>query len=141
MDIDHFKNINDQCGHAAGDYALREVAGILKRHQRTSDLVSRWGGEEFLITLPKTELDDSVVTAERIRRELESCQLEFAEQKLNVTASFGVASLLPDESLDDLIKRADNALYVAKRNGRNRVESDSGARPEKAGGFDPLSRI
>jgi diguanylate cyclase (GGDEF)-like protein len=128
MDIDHFKIINDQYGHAAGDYALREVAGILKRHQRTSDLVSRWGGEEFLVTLPKTTLDNSLLTAERIRLEIESYQFELAEQKLKVTASFGVASLLPDESLDDLIRRADNALYAAKRNGRNRVETDSGGR-------------
>jgi diguanylate cyclase (GGDEF)-like protein len=128
LDIDHFKKINDQYGHAAGDCVLSEVAGILKRYQRTSDLVSRWGGEEFLVTLPKTTLENSVVTAERIRVGLESHQFIVADQKLDVTASFGVASLLPNESLDELIKRADNALYAAKRNGRNRVESDSGGR-------------
>jgi diguanylate cyclase (GGDEF)-like protein len=128
LDIDHFKEINDQYGHAAGDYVLSEVAAILKTYQRASDLVTRWGGEEFLVTLPKTTLDNSMVTAERIRAGLESHQFVFAGQKLDVTASFGVASLLPNEALDDLIDRADKALYTAKRNGRNRVESNSGAR-------------
>jgi diguanylate cyclase (GGDEF)-like protein len=124
LDIDLFKNINDRYGHAVGDFMLRETARILQRHQRTSDLVCRWGGEEFLIALPKSSLTNSLLTAERIRLELASHTFTIDNKQLNITASFGVTSIQPDETLEDLINRADNALYTAKWNGRNRVESN-----------------
>ena len=119
MDIDDFKSVNDNYGHNVGDIFLKEIAEILKTSFRDVDTVGRWGGEEFLILLPKTNLADSKQIAEEVRKKIEL--YSFAEID-NRTASFGVATHINNESLSNLLNRADKALYTAKENGRNRVE-------------------
>lgn len=116
FDIDHFKRINDTAGHIAGDDVLRQVADLVRRHLRDADLFARYGGEEFILLLPSTTAAQAVAVAERIRQELHSTAL--------VTISSGVAELAPnDDSIDPVIQRADNALYEAKQQGRNRTNS------------------
>lgn len=123
LDIDYFKRINDTFGHAAGDLVLTEVARQLKRHIRGSDMVCRYGGEEFVLILPDASLDGARLRAENIRTLVESLDLKYHGQPLGtITASLGVA-LFPDHApeADSLIDAADEALYEAKRTGRNRV--------------------
>jgi diguanylate cyclase (GGDEF)-like protein/PAS domain S-box-containing protein len=118
LDIDHFKSINDRHGHAVGDEALRQVSAVLRTLSRGGDLVCRYGGEEFCVVLPQVDLDAAVAAAERFRREIESRR--FAG--ISVTSSFGVATWgLGAASPKELIDQADQALYTAKRTGRNRV--------------------
>lgn len=119
MDIDDFKSVNDHYGHNIGDTFLKEIAEILKASFRDVDTVGRWGGEEFLILLPKTTLEDSKKIAEKVRKEIELYQFSKIGNK---TASFGVATHNDNEYLFSLLNRADKALYMAKENGRNRVE-------------------
>jgi diguanylate cyclase (GGDEF)-like protein len=119
IDIDDFKSVNDTYGHNIGDVFLKEIAEILKTSFRDVDTVGRWGGEEFLILLPKTNLEDSREIAEKVRKEIE---LHKFTEIGNKTASFGVAAHSNNESLSSLLNRADKALYAAKENGRNRVE-------------------
>jgi diguanylate cyclase (GGDEF)-like protein len=123
-DIDHFKRFNDTWGHLAGDAALRHVSRMLAGHMRPSDLVARYGGEEFSALLPETALEDAGAIAERLRAGIESATLTLAEssQAVGVSVSIGIALAGPDEALEDMIGRADEALYRAKENGRNRVE-------------------
>jgi diguanylate cyclase len=118
LDVDRFKNINDTFGHAAGDEVLIGFADLLRRSVPKTADVGRWGGEEFLVVLPKSNLEIALVQAEKMRAALEAHVFAVGQ----VTASFGVACLHPDESLSDLIRRADLALYAAKSRGRNRVE-------------------
>ena len=119
MDVDHFKQYNDTYGHQAGDEVLRQVAQILSAHVREGDFVARYGGEEFVVVLPRTDLESAVAVAERLRRAVESAEWQLRP----VTGSFGVASIRPDmETRQELIEAADQALYQAKTNGRNRVE-------------------
>ena len=123
VDIDHFKPINDHYGHDEGDRALIHLASILKGSLRNYDIVSRFGGEEFLVILPKTMMKDAVVIAERIRRSVETTPLSVGDEKVYLTISLGVAAIpaiLPD-SKEEFIKCADTALYEAKDKGRNRV--------------------
>jgi diguanylate cyclase (GGDEF)-like protein len=123
FDIDHFKRINDAQGHAGGDAVLREVATILRRVLRPGDWVGRIGGEEFLLVLPELDRTGAEVVAEALRRELEATDFRHGEASVPVTASFGVSERLPDDAeVDALLKRADDALYRAKAQGRNRVE-------------------
>lgn len=119
MDIDDFKSVNDNYGHNIGDMFLKEIAEILKASFRDVDTVGRWGGEEFLILLPKTDLEDSKKIAEKVRKVIERYQFSKIGHK---TASFGVATHSDNEYLFNLLNRADKALYMAKENGRNRVE-------------------
>jgi diguanylate cyclase (GGDEF)-like protein len=125
VDIDHFKKLNDRYGHAAGDICLKRVAAILTAELRgPKDLAVRYGGEEFLLLLPKMEMVDAMRVAERIRRAIESAAIpnEGSGVRGVVTASFGVASSsVSGLSSSELIAAADNALYVAKRKGRNQV--------------------
>lgn len=121
VDIDHFKMINDQHGHACGDLALSSVAGWIKDSVRGTDVVFRFGGEEFVILLAETALNDAAIIAERIRADIESHTLAYGMDVLNITASLGVSSLNPGDSMDSFIQRADAAMYLAKRKGRNRV--------------------
>lgn len=118
FDIDDFKSVNDNHGHPAGDAALVEIARLFRRCVRSTDVAGRWGGEEFMAICPETDLSGAVALAECIRGELESNPIDGIGRK---TASFGVAKLLPGETVDGLIKRADSALYAAKSLGRNRV--------------------
>ncbi len=122
-DIDHFKKINDGYGHVVGDHCLQTVAHTLAESIRDSDLVFRYGGEEFLILLGQTDRDGARLLAERIRRKVAELHVPgHPEHRLGL--SLGVAELLPDEDGLTLCKRADAALYRAKRGGRNRVEVD-----------------
>jgi len=119
LDIDKFKSINDTYGHNAGDSVLVTLAGILKSSVRKIDIAGRWGGEEFLIFCPETEIDGATVVAENLRQKIESHIFEI-ERK--VTSSFGVAEYKKGELAKDFIRSADDALYLAKQKGRNRVE-------------------
>lgn len=123
-DVDHFKQVNDRFGHAAGDRVLVDVARILRQSVRGSDVVVRWGGEEFLVVLPGCGPAPALELAERIRRRV--ADHEDAEVG-KVSASIGVASFAGDEAIDALLGRADDALYAAKRGGRNRVWTDASA--------------
>lgn len=122
LDIDHFKNINDTYGHDAGDSILRCFAETLRKNGRDSDLVARIGGEEFVILLPNTKLHDAMTFAERLRASIEREGCIFEKQCVPITASLGVAAFGEGmETLDLLLKEADNAMYRAKKEGRNRV--------------------
>jgi diguanylate cyclase (GGDEF)-like protein len=121
FDIDHFKKLNDKYGHPAGDFVLKEVVRVAQATVRDVDGLVRYGGEEFLVLLPKTALPGAVQTAERIRVALAALELPWSDQKVKVTSSFGVAQLKDSEGDDDLLRRADEALYAAKTAGRNRV--------------------
>jgi diguanylate cyclase (GGDEF)-like protein len=123
IDIDHFKNINDRWGHAVGDQVLMAFADTLKRSMRDVDIVARIGGEEFVLLMTHTSTDEAVLVAERIRQDIEAFGLQMAEIRLNWTASFGVTGVHGDDySVSAALVRADDALYRAKSNGRNRVE-------------------
>ncbi|MGL4315627.1 MAG: GGDEF domain-containing protein, partial [Pseudomonas sp.] len=119
FDLDHFKQINDLYGHEAGDKVLYNLARLADKHLRESDSLGRWGGEEFLILMPHTDLQQAQQLAEKLRALIVSSPL--LEQQV-VSASFGVAQLAPGEALRDLVRSADSALYQAKSLGRNRVE-------------------
>ena len=121
VDIDHFKQINDEHGHDCGDLALASAANWIKDSVRGSDIVFRYGGEEFVILLAETPLDGAAVIAERVRHGIESHTLAYGMTVLNITASLGVSCLTANDDMDSLIKRADNSMYNAKKQGRNRV--------------------
>jgi len=120
-DIDHFKAVNDTYGHLAGDYALKKIAECLTDSLRESDSAARYGGEEFALILPETDPDGAFIVAERLRDNINSMTINYESKKISPTMSFGVASFDPanDMSKNDLIKKADHALYEAKKAGRN----------------------
>lgn len=119
MDIDYFKNINDEFGHQIGDYVLQEIANILKENIRSIDTLGRWGGEEFLIICSETDMEGAFVLSENLRQKIQSYKFKHIGNK---TASFGVAQINQECTLDTLIKNADDALYEAKANGRNQTK-------------------
>ena len=119
LDLDRFKEINDSFGHAAGDMMLRAVSRLLTSLARQGDTVARWGGEEFVVVLPETDLPGAMRFAERLRRTIEAHQVG----EMRTTASCGVATRLPEDDVDALFGAADQGLYRAKSNGRNRTES------------------
>ncbi|GAB3537646.1 hypothetical protein GCM10027343_01350 [Noviherbaspirillum agri] len=121
LDLDDFKRLNDTYGHAAGDEALIHLVRVIKDTLRTLDVIARFGGEEFLIVLPDTTLDDAVKTITRVQRELTKQIFMYNQQRLLITFSAGVALRQPGEDSTALIKRADEALYAAKKAGKNRV--------------------
>lgn len=123
LDIDHFKQVNDNHGHLYGDQALRTVAHCVQRTIRDSDLLFRYGGEEFMILLSGTGVEGSSLLAERIRHEVEHMG-SFGNKEIKLTVSLGVTSLKAEpDSTEQMLERADTALYRAKEAGRNRVES------------------
>lgn len=122
VDIDHFKRVNDTYGHEAGDRVLRSFSLTVKGSIRPSDLLGRYGGEEFLV-ICSADLDEAAEIAERVREAVISSPVRVSEnQSISITASFGVAQYLPGDSTPAVVNRADKALYFAKQNGRNRVE-------------------
>ncbi|MBI4854202.1 MAG: diguanylate cyclase [Acidobacteria bacterium] len=123
LDIDFFKKINDTYGHDVGDNVLKGVSEVLMRHVRNHDVAARFGGEEFVMLLPETNLGGAVVVAERIRTAVENVNFESLGCRRQVTISIGVAEYEGDTTSDgeDILKRADEALYRAKTSGRNRV--------------------
>ena len=121
VDIDFFKKVNDTYGHASGDAVLRTVASIIKEHLRESDIPSRYGGEEFAVLLPYTHIEEAKIVGERLRKAVETTPIPIDKKNINVTISMGLAEFTPQETGEDLFKRADSALYEAKESGRNRV--------------------
>jgi two-component system cell cycle response regulator len=123
FDIDHFKRVNDILGHDMGDQILKEVAARLVTNMRSIDVVSRYGGEEFMIAMPNTDVEAAMVAAERVRGFIAGTPVYVEGQALHITTSAGVAQVEKGEELRDVFKRADAALYKAKQGGRNRVFS------------------
>jgi diguanylate cyclase (GGDEF)-like protein len=119
-DLDYFKRVNDSFGHDAGDEVLRAVTDVVKGNTRTVDVVARWGGEEFMVLMPQSNLAAARSAAEKLRQAI----AEHRFDKVNtVTVSFGVTEFVPQDDFNTLLKRVDDALYLAKANGRNRVET------------------
>lgn len=118
FDIDYFKKINDLYGHQAGDYILKTVAKIVKENIRVTDYFGRWGGEEFIILLPETSLENARLMSEKIRTLIESYSFQYIN---NLTVSCGVAEFMEEDTVDSLIKVVDDSLYLAKRLGRNKT--------------------
>jgi diguanylate cyclase (GGDEF)-like protein len=138
IDLDYFKRINDHFGHRTGDEALRVMVGVLRNELREVDLLARIGGEEFVILLPDTTGSGAVHVAERLRAAIETTEVTFEDAVVNVTVSAGVTQLLPPDVLwESMLRRADAAMYEAKRAGRNRVVLD--ARAESHAGSQPGS--
>ena len=128
LDIDFFKSINDGHGHDAGDDVLREFAVRIRKSIRNIDLACRFGGEEFVIVMPETDIAVAGMVAERIRRKIasEPFAIQQGEKQLNVTLSIGIAALgAAGDNAAAMLKRADQALYRAKRDGRNRVVQEA----------------
>ena len=123
LDIDHFKRVNDRYGHLTGDEVLEKIATLIRRNIRDTDIVGRYGGEEFIIILPKTNLSSAWVVAERLRTIIEKTEMkDSAGNVFAITVSQGLAGWERDEDATSLISRADEALYKAKEKGRNRVQ-------------------
>jgi diguanylate cyclase (GGDEF)-like protein len=123
LDIDHFKRVNDRYGHLTGDEVLEKIATLISRNVRDTDIVGRYGGEEFIIILPKTNLSSAWVVAERLRTIIEKTEMKYsAENVFAITVSQGLAGWERNEDATSLISRADEALYKAKEKGRNRVQ-------------------
>ncbi|NVK25129.1 MAG: GGDEF domain-containing protein [Gammaproteobacteria bacterium] len=120
-DVDHFKKVNDQFGHNAGDAVLIELSNIFSEVIRHQDKVARWGGEEFLFILPQTSVNNAAVIAEKIRSIVEQHTFSFEEQKIQVTVSIGIDQFRESQNIDEVISSADQHLYHAKNAGRNQV--------------------
>jgi diguanylate cyclase (GGDEF)-like protein len=118
FDIDHFKQVNDRYGHIAGDEVLKAIAALVKQRIRKSDIVARWGGEEFIVLLPNTLIEETISVAENLRIAIEREPFETVGK---ITCSFGAVALRENELSEELLKRADELLYKAKEGGRNRV--------------------
>lgn len=127
IDLDHFKTLNDTHGHLAGDVVLKGFANQLRASLRRSDIVCRWGGEEFIVLFKNTPLDTARQLAEKLRVQLEQQHFFWEDKALKVTISIGLTNLTGGEGLDALIARADRALYRAKQSGRNQIASEPGA--------------
>lgn len=121
-DIDFFKRINDQLGHLAGDRVLRLVAKVLKHNLRSTDFIARYGGEEFVILFPSTGVDDAYQATEKLRQAIALSPFNFKGERVDVTLSFGVAEIQPNDDPESLFTRADQALYLAKQQGRNQTQ-------------------
>jgi len=119
-DLDHFKDVNDDFGHDAGDRVLKVFANLLQRSCRQEDLPARWGGEEFIVMMPYTSPDDARTFAERVRENLRNADCKGVDR--SVSASFGITGHTSEDTQDSLLNRADRALYKAKEKGRDRVE-------------------
>ena len=124
FDIDHFKSINDAYGHDVGDTVLKEIAALVRVNIRVSDVFARWGGEEFMVLSPDADLESGKQLAERLRESVAG--FDFTGVPRQVTSSFGLAVFTGGELADELVKRADEALYEAKESGRNRVVTSTG---------------
>lgn len=118
-DIDLFKNVNDQYGHAAGDKVLKTIAQIFTSQTRDADFIARFGGEEFMGIFPETQINDALVLANKIREKIAGSKFHYEDTAVSISASAGLASFTEGDNIDDVFKRADKALYRAKRMGRN----------------------
>jgi diguanylate cyclase (GGDEF)-like protein len=122
FDVDHFKKVNDIYGHDIGDKCLKEIIKRVKPGLRATDFLARFGGEEFIVLLPETSKKESAIVAEKIRKLVEKIEFFHKKERVSITISIGVTQVKnKDKSIDDIFKRLDNAMYKAKKNGRNRV--------------------
>ena len=122
IDLDHFKQVNDTYGHAAGDEVLRRTARLFRENLRTMDVVGRWGGEEFIIMLPEIAIDQANMTCNRLLTALAATDIDVGSASIKITATIGITQLFPGDKIDEIIRRAYEALYKGKEAGRNRVE-------------------
>jgi diguanylate cyclase len=145
FDIDHFKSINDQFGHQAGDRVLKTIADQLRSQTRRTDFLARYGGEEFIMLLPRTKLADACQLADKLRHHIESCKFIYRDVQVPVTLSCGVAEFHQGDETEAVLDRADQALYIAKNEGRNRcfTEQDLScpATPPSAESAAPASAL
>jgi diguanylate cyclase len=128
IDVDHFKSFNDTFGHQVGDQVLKLIGGVLREHVREGDLAARYGGEELMVVLPGTGLNSCRMIAERIRCAIAERRIRrrvTGEEIASVTISAGIAEFRMGESAESMIERCDRALYLAKRQGRNRVLTEA----------------
>ena len=125
FDIDHFKQVNDTYGHECGDMVLASAANCIKESLRGSDIVFRYGGEEFVILLSDTDLAGAKTISERIRLKIENHTIAYGMNTLKLTASLGISTLRKNDTPESLTKRADKAMYLAKENGRNQIQTES----------------
>lgn len=121
IDVDHFKQINDSHGHAGGDRVLAALGALLREQLRSPDIPARWGGEEFVVALPSTDLEGAALAAERLRAAVAAASVRHGSAEIPVTLSIGVSALEGGETLEALTERADQAMYAAKVKGRNCV--------------------
>lgn len=120
LDIDHFKKVNDNYGHQCGDQALKHTSSIINNNVRNSGVFVRFGGEEFAVILPNTDVAEGLIIAERIREAVEKSEFIYQNERIHFTISIGV-SVYSGENVEEFIEKSDNALYKAKENGRNQV--------------------
>ncbi len=116
--------MNDEFGHSVGDEVLKKIAAVLKKGVREVDFPARFGGEEFVVILPETDLAGAIVSAEKLQKAIDEMKIEFENRKIKITASFGVAQKIPGEDSGKLIGEADARPYSAKSSGRNRVVAE-----------------
>jgi diguanylate cyclase (GGDEF)-like protein len=121
IDIDRFKNVNDTYGHQIGDYVLSSLSELMNQYKRASDVIARYGGEEFVILLPKTSREGAIIYSENLRKKIESSDIKIDNLTLNITVSMGLTLFKENESIYSAINRADEGLYLSKRNRRNQV--------------------
>ena len=128
-DVDYFKNVNDTYGHTSGDLVLKTVSNVIKHQLRDYDIAGRYGGEEFVIILPFTKLEEAEMVAQRLRKAVENTNIviskvnpDVQKKNINVTISLGVCEYKNGDDEKSLLQKADKALYKAKENGRNRAE-------------------
>lgn len=126
IDLDHFKTVNDTFGHEAGDVILKTVGKILQKLTRQVDIVGRYGGEEFLVILPSTPLEQGVAFAQKVRQSIEKFKFIYKNERIPVTVSCGVSERKNHQNQDAAIQMADKMLYEAKTDGRNRVKPTVG---------------
>jgi len=121
LDLDNFKQINDKFGHPAGDLVLKEVSNLLRTYLRANTIIGRLGGEEFGIILPNVTLENGKNVAERIRNVIENHEIKYDGKVIRISASLGVTQVKEGDTIDTLYRRVDEALYQAKRDGKNKV--------------------
>lgn len=121
LDLDHFKSINDQYGHNTGDRVLKEIARVMNTALRSRDIIGRWGGEEFILLLPHSDLEDAVQVTERLRLKIKQHKIDFQGTSITVTSSFGVAMVQALDNIESAVERSDALLYLAKQEGRDKV--------------------
>lgn len=139
LDVDHFKKVNDQHGHAAGDAVLSMIGRVLLENRRTTDHASRLGGEEFVLMLPRCDAESARLVADRYRQKIQSAKLRYNNQYLSVTVSCGVAEASLNDTKRSLLQRADSAMYLAKIRGRNQVCVAEPPSPAPSAPFAPFA--